>query len=188
MIAMTASISLWLTLFFPPADLDVRADIPITLNELADRLARGPLRLELDFDRSGKVVSIEVDDDTRDDDDVEDRVVAADPTRRVLTLEHLGAVDLTRTQRFEIDDRRVSEKQWWEEAQNRLARGASLYVEAEGRFERTGFSAWKIEIEDPGRPELAARIGKHDLDITRAELKLGPLTLPIGGVPIRLDD
>lgn len=187
MIAMTTAMSLWLTLLLP-ADLDLRAHIPITLNELAERLARGPLRIELDFDRSGKVLAIEVDDDTRDDDEVEDRLVAADPARRILTLEYLGHVDLTRTQRFEVNDRRVSAEHWWKEVNGRLARGDSLYIEAEGRFERTGFSAWKVELDGLSDPELAARIGRNDLDMTRAEIKLGPLTIPIGGVPIRLDD
>lgn len=157
--------------------------------QLAERLRRAPARIELELGQAGRVIEIEVDDDTREEDEIEGRIVSLDEATRTVEIEHLGRVYLGETRRFELrGGRRVGLDEGMAEVRRALAAGESVGVEAEGVFREDGLSASKIKLEHTFKVEVKATIGPKDFDATTATLRLGGISYSLHGVPIEFDD
>lgn len=164
------------------------ADKPITSAELAERLAGGPQRVELEIAADGRVVRVEIDDDVRGDDELEGRIVSVDVEAATLNVEHIGTLHLGESRRHEIDDRRVERREWLDEVRLALEKEQDVWVEADGVFRAQGFSAMKVELERSGRAKLSASIVARDFDAQAATIHIGSMRFDIAAASIVLDD
>lgn len=169
---------------------DVVADRSISPAQLATLLARAPLRIELEVSRDGRVVDADVDDDdVREEDEVEGRVVAIDAAAKTVTVEHVGVVFLADARELELhDDRDVGLDVWITEVTRALAAGERFGVEVDGRFRADGFTAHKIEVERGFETEVKATIRSEHFHEATAILRLGGVAYDLSKVQIEYDD
>lgn len=164
--------------------------VKLTQAQLAEQLASGDLRLEVELRADGSVREVHIESEGPGHEaHFAGRVVSVDAASSTLEVEHLGTVDFAGAGRFRTErDSRVERGAWLVAVEGALAGGQAVWLDARGRFGETRFVASELRWEDDAEREIEADVRGADFDVARGVLRVAWLTFDLRGAEIRMGD